>query len=153
MSFDSAHPCANAQGRIPRRCEEIPPLFVPCLDISVPVASVVVFPLNKLFCCLERVGTFMWSSFGFTSCLLRSCVGSRNRPLAIRQIYIVVFSHVLDSCETVVTVDTVAHSAVARARVGGIVHWSLFIVEHDNHFQCTLSDWRDHRRKTCDPSS
>ena len=28
-----------------------------------------------------------------------------------------------------------AHTAVARPRVGGIVHRSLFIVEHDNHFQ------------------
>ena len=44
--FDVVVACtlfAKAHGRNPRRGEEIPPLSVPCLNTSVPVASVV-FP-------------------------------------------------------------------------------------------------------------
>ena len=69
----------------------------------------------------------------FVSRAQRIRVGSR--PSAFRPICNVVFTHVSVRVKQLVHWTQRAHSAVARARVGGIVHWSLFIVEHDNHFQ------------------
>ena len=41
---------------------------------------------------------------------------------------------VLTTTDTRNALHRCAHSAVASARVGGIVHWILFIVEHDTHY-------------------
>ena len=134
--------------------KKIPPLFVLCLNTSV-----------LLPCCLCLVDSALiksgncsavWNvwerSLGLTSCLflhLQSvlssvrvdCVAQRIRVGSrighshldkVALLFSVMSRFVCYSCDTG---HRCAHSAVARARVGGVVHWSLFIVQHDNHSQ------------------
>ena len=53
---------------------------------------------------------------------------------------IIVFIHASIRVKQLVHWTPCAHSAVARARVGGIAHWSFFLVEHNGHFQWSRSE-------------
>ena len=107
---------------------------VSCLvSISVTVASVVL-PLNKLFCRLERVGTFIWIDFLFVPIrrnsllpffsvrselvVLHNASALAQESATCNQTDLHCCSQSrLDSCETVVTLDTVARTPQSQEHV------------------------------------